>query len=91
MRLPRRRYSNAEPSEVRWWLGRGAALARGMREASARDRLAPGNTWRPGPAPRPREALKTERARQNRNPATDMGRAQAMARATEQQARRRTR
>jgi hypothetical protein len=88
--LLRRWYSDAEPEEVRWWLGRGDALARGMRQASARDRLAPGNTWRPGPAPAPRQALKQERARQQSDPATDTGRARTLARATEQN-RRRTR
>jgi hypothetical protein len=92
MRLLRRWYSDAEPEEVRWWLGRGDALARGMRQASDRDRLAPGNAWRPGPAPAPRQARRTERARQQSDPATDTGRAQALARATEQNHRvRRTR
>ncbi len=84
VRLPRRWHSDAEPDEVRWWLGRMEAHARGMRQAAARDRIAPANSRQPGPVPPTRQALKQERGRQRRDPATDLGRAQTLARAIEQ-------
>lgn len=84
IRLLRRWHSDAEPEEVRWWLGRMGAHARGMRQANTRDRIAPVASWRPGPVPPPRQALRQERARQRQDPATDLGRAQALARAMQQ-------
>lgn len=92
MRLPRFWHGDAEPEQVRWNLGRGGALARGMREAATRDGMT-SQTWQPGPVPRPRQARKQERDVQQRQASPDRytDRAKALARATQQQARGRTR
>lgn len=91
VRLPRPWYSQEERDADRFENGRQGAFARGMRQAAARDGVARKN-WRPVPVPAPRQVRRQERQLQQRSdPARDTGRAQALARATQQQARGRTR
>jgi len=93
VRLPSFLRSREERDSARFENGRQGAFARGMREAAARDGVTRGN-WRPGPAPRPRQARRRDQQlrHQRSDPRREgTGRAETLARATQQQARGRTR
>jgi len=76
-------HSQEERDETRWWTGRNEAVARGMRQAAARDLPATG--WQPGTVPPPRQVRRQARELSvRRDPADDSARAGTLARAMEQ-------
>ena len=91
MRWPRRWYGDAEPDEVRRDLGRGGALARGLRQAATRD--LPASTWQPGPVRPVRQIRRQARelTAQRADPGSDVERARTLARAMDQSLRGRSR
>lgn len=84
LRLPRPWISQEQRDVDRFEDGRQDAFARGMRQAAARDRLAPGSAWEPVPVPPRRQIRQQVRQAQQRAHAEGTGRAETLARAMEQ-------
>lgn len=84
LRLPRPWISQEQRDVDRFEDGRQDAFARGMRQAAARARLAPGSAWEPVPVQRRQIRQQVRLAQQRAHPAEDTGRAETLARAMEQ-------
>lgn len=82
----RQKFSREERDRARRELGRQQAQARGLRQAAARDGVAPDPSWRPAPPRRPVRVFQQDyELRLARAPAAgDTGRAAALRRASEQ-------